>query len=368
MTDWPCALYLEKGHLFQGLGFGAQCSSGGEVVFNTGMTGYQEIFTDPSYYKQIVTLTYPHLGNTGINPDDVESDRLHLSAVVAREYVSRPSNWRSTMPLHTYLSEAGIPGISEIDTRELTRTLRDEGAQRGVVFPTLGVTDVVKRAKELLEEVPSMEGLELVSVVSCKQKYEFAPEIPSPKGTFVVVDYGVKRNILRNIKKRGYRAWVVPYNTSFEDILALKPAAVMLANGPGDPGEVDAFVIDQIRKMIGKVPLFAICMGHQLLARALGVSTFKLKFGHHGINHPVKDMRTGEILITSQNHGFAVNREELEKKNDITLSHLNLNDMTVQGFTSEKLKLLSAQFHPEAGPGPSDGSSLFDNFVKGFLE
>jgi carbamoyl-phosphate synthase small subunit len=366
--DWRAALYLEHGHLFEGIGLGAEVARGGETVFNTGMTGYQEIFTDPSYCQQIVVMSYPHIGNTGTNKQDTESDRLSLSGVVLREYSMFPSNWRNSLSLDDYLTRAGCPGISEVDTRAITQKLRSEGSQRGIIFPagTWSGDELKARGKKLLEGVESMEGLELVSKVSCQTPYEFnetglAPETDS--GTIVVYDYGVKTNILRHFKERKFKVHVVPYNYPYQETLALKPSAVVLSNGPGDPALVP---IGEVQNLLGKAPVFAICMGHQLLARALGGSTFKLKFGHHGVNHPVKDLVTGKVLITSQNHGFSVQEEGLRSR-DITISHLSLNDRTVEGFFSEKMKLYSVQFHPEAKPGPNDAAQIFDTFIRGFI-
>lgn len=365
MNRWPTALYLEKGHLFEGAGFGARLSQGGEAVFNTGMTGYQEIFTDPSYHKQIVVMGYPHIGNTGINFEDVESGSLYLSGIAVREYCEHPSNWRSKLTLSDFLAQADVPGISEVDTREITEIIRDEGAQRGVIFPTENVANTASHGKRLLSDVESMENLELISRVSCKNPYEFEPNSRShSKAVVVVYDYGVKLNICRHLKSH-FRVWVVPHHTTAREVLSYKPLAVVLSNGPGDPGVVKG-AVEEIQNLLGQKPILAICMGHQLLARALGAKTYKLKFGHHGVNHPVKDLRTGRIMITSQNHGFAVPEEDLKLK-DVTVSHLNLNDRTVEGFSSEKMKFLSVQFHPEAAPGPSDASYLFDNFVRGFL-
>lgn len=369
MTAWECALYLEKGHLFLGEGFGAETISGGEAVFNTGMTGYQEIFTDPSYYKQIVVMTYPHLGNTAVNEEDVESSSLYLSGVVTREYCEHPSNWRQTRTLDAYLKSKSIPGISGIDTRRVTELLRDEGAQRGIIFPVSKAGKGKEEAfgKNQIEQVENMDGLELVSRVSCKAPYFFQSSgaAAGKNPTVVVYDYGVKTNILRSIKSRGFDVWVVPYNYPYQDVLKQKPSAVLLSNGPGDPATVPG-AVEQIQGVLGQTPLMAICMGHQLLARSLGCKTYKLKFGHHGVNHPVKDLKTGRILITSQNHGFSVKAEDLRSR-DLTLGHVSLNDNTVEGFSSDKLKFVSVQFHPESKPGPSDASVIFDSFIKGFV-
>lgn len=366
--SWDAALYLEKGHLFKGRGFGSESVGGGEAVFNTGMCGYQEIFTDPSYYKQLLVMTYPHLGNTGTNLEDLESKGLYLGGVVAREWCANPSNWRAKLSLQDYLMGAKVPGIADIDTREVTRVLRQEGAQRGVIFPTAGVKgDFAAYAKKLLEAVPDMEGLELVSGVSTKAPFEFLPGTNDKAvGTAVVYDYGVKHNILRHLKEIGFKVWVVPHSTPHQEVLAMKPKAVVLSNGPGDPAMVKG-AVEEIQGLLGKVPMFAICMGHQLLARALGCQTYKLKFGHHGVNHPVKDLKTGRILITSQNHGFSVKVEDLNKR-EVELSHVSLNDQTVEGFQSEKMRFYSVQFHPEAKPGPSDAAYLFETFVRGFVQ
>ncbi len=368
MIGWECALYLENGHLFTGEGFGSKSSKGGEAVFNTGLSGYQEIFSDPSYYQQIVVMTYPHLGNTGINPHDPESKGIDLSGVVCREYTKHLSNWRSEQTLDSYLSSAGVPGISDVDTRELTRILRDEGAQRGILFPVedAGGADLAAHGKKLMAAVPAMDGLELVSKVSCKTPYVYEQSEGGTNGTVVVYDYGVKHNILRHFRERGFRVQVVPYNLPWQDVMAFKPSALSLSNGPGDPATVPG-AVEEIQALIGKLPILAICMGHQLLARAIGAKTYKLKFGHHGCNHPVKDLMANRILITSQNHGFAVKAEDL-KSRDVMLSHVNLNDQTVEGFASEKMRFLSVQFHPEAKPGPSDAAYLFDNFIKGFVK
>jgi len=368
--NWDAILYLERGHLFEGLGFGAEVCKGGEAVFNTGMTGYQEIFTDPSYCRQIVVMTYPHIGNTGVNSDDPESKRMDLSGVVTRQFCAEASSWRSRETLGQYLANGGIPIISDIDTRAVTQILRSEGAQRAVIFPK----DLAKGkalsdfAQVALKDVPDMEGQELVSLVSTKDPYEFtlSEESRSDAGTFVVYDYGVKSNILRHLKRRRFKVMVVPYNYPYQDVLAFKPVGVVLSNGPGDPATVKG-AVEEIQSVIGKVPVLAICMGHQLLARAVGAKTYKLKFGHHGINQPVKDITLNRILITSQNHGFAVRAEDIRGK-DLVLSHVNLNDNTVEGFTSEKLRLYSVHVHPEAKPGPSDAAYIFDNFIRGFVK
>lgn len=363
---WEAVLYLENGHVFQGQGFGSPHSSGGELVFNTGMTGYQEIFTDPSYSHQVVLMTYPHLGNTGINDADIESHGILMKGVVAREYEPRPSNWRSKRTLHDCLVASKVPGISEVDTRELTRIVRGEGSQRAVIFSAAEAAgNFIAHGKKLLEGVPDMDGLELVSMTSCKKPWDFLPEQTSTSGKIVVYDYGVKYGILRQLKSRGFGVQVVPYNYPYQEVLAGKPEAVVLSNGPGDPSRVPG-AVTEIQGLLGKVPIQAICMGHQLLARALGCETYKLKFGHHGVNHPVRDERTGRILITSQNHGFAVKAEDL-KQGDVQLAHVSLNDGTVEGFSSEKMRFSSVQFHPEASPGPRDADSVFEAFVKGFV-
>lgn len=364
---WDAYLYLEKGHLYSGYGLGAELSRGGEAVFNTGMSGYQEIFTDPSYSHQIVVMTYPHIGNTGINAEDIESKGLSLSGVVMRDYCEVPSNWRSTKTLDMYLKESGVPAIYDVDTREITTLLREEGAQRAVIFSKsqLKGQDPKKFAETLLKGVPEMEGLDLVSLLSTKQPYAFNAE--GKNGTVVVYDFGAKSNILRGFAQRGFKVWVVPYNFPRVEALKYNPSAVVLTNGPGDPAKVPSSV-QEIQGMVGQVPIFAVCMGHQLLGRALGASTYKLKFGHHGVNHPVMDTLSNRIVITSQNHGFCVSAEDLSKNKDIVISHVSLNDQTLEGFQSKKMKLCSVQFHPEAKPGPNDASYLFDHFIRGFLQ
>lgn len=369
-TSWTAALYLENGHLFLGRGFGAKRALGGEAVFNTGMAGYQEIFSDPSYSHQVVIMTNPQLGNYGVNSQDVESSQLLLKGVVAREYFPQSSNWRAEKSLGDYLAESEVPGISEIDTRLLTQILREEGAQRSVIFPVEDETpDHLKtKAKQFLQQVPPMEGLDLVSQVSCKEPWEFEPQKwrgQNTLGRVVVYDFGVKWNILRSLSRRGFRVQVVPYQTPASEALKYNPATVCLSNGPGDPAQVP-HVVSEIQSLLGKVPMLAICMGHQLMARALGGATYKLKYGHHGVNHPVKDLLTGRVLITSQNHGFAVRPESLPQK-EVQVSLVNLNDKTLEGFVSRALKVSSIQFHPEAKPGPNDAQFLFDNFLKEFI-
>ncbi|MFM8269722.1 MAG: glutamine-hydrolyzing carbamoyl-phosphate synthase small subunit [Pseudomonadota bacterium] len=369
-ASWKAALYLENGHVFLGKGFGARTAQGGEAVFNTGMTGYQEVFSDPSYSHQVVVMTHTQIGNYGVNKADIESDSLLLKGVVAREYFSQPSNWRAEQSLGEYLHKAGVPGISDIDTRKLTKILRDEGAQRGLIFPveSESLEEIKNKGISLLKNVPEMEGLDLVSQVSCKEPWEFEADKNKAKnilGTVVVYDFGVKWNILRSLSSRGFRVKVVPYQMPAEEVKRLNPVAVCLSNGPGDPATVP-HAVKEIQALIGQVPILAICMGHQLMARALGGETYKLKYGHHGVNHPVKDLETGKILITSQNHGFAVRPESLPAK-EVQVSLINLNDQTLEGFSSKKLKISSIQFHPEAKPGPSDANFLFDQFIRGFI-
>lgn len=366
-TVQDTALYLEGGAYWIGTGFGASLARGGELVFNTGMTGYQEIYTDPSYTQQVVVLTGSEVGNTGVNTKDMESQKVHVSAVVVRNYCHIPSNWRANGSLSDYLKHHEIPGIFGVDTREITQVIRDKGATRCIVFPTNGAdrATIEEMGRTLLSEVPSMNGLELVSRASCSKPYDYVGGLGKSAPLAVIYDYGVKANILGEITRRGFRIRVVPYDFPAEEVLSLEPQSVVLSNGPGDPAAVRGSV-ERIQEILGKVPLLAICMGHQLLARALGCKTYKLKFGHHGINHPVQDLHNRKVLITSQNHGFAVDESDLIKAG-IEVSHKSLNDGCVEGYRSEKLRFVSVQFHPEASPGPRDAAVIFDQFVKGFI-
>lgn len=363
-------LVLADGTCYKGWSFGAHTTAIGEVVFNTGMTGYQEVLTDPSYCGQIVTFTYPELGNTGVNPEDEESPRPQIKAMVARNITSRPSNWRSTQSLPDYLKEHKIPGIYGIDTRELTRKIRSLGAINGGVSSEITDPQALLR---LVQQAPSMKGLNLVKEVTTKEVYEwttptdnsweFAPVAQTNTGeplTVVAIDFGVKRNILRRLASYGCRVIVVPANTPIEEILKHNPDGVFLSNGPGDPSAVQEGI--EITKGLLKEgkPTFGICMGHQILGLSLGAETFKLKFGHRGLNQPAG--LSQQVEITSQNHGFAVAEESLNPEVEIT--HLNLNDRTVAGLQHKTLPFFSVQYHPEASPGPHDADYLFEKFVK----
>jgi len=367
-------LALEDGRVFNGRAAGARTRRGGEVVFNTSLTGYQEVFTDPSYSGQIVCLTYPHIGNVGANADDQESPKPYIEGLVVREFSALASNWRSTESAQQYLERHGVPVIWDLDTRALVRHLRTVGALRGVVS-----TDGTPAVKLIAEAraLPTMAGLDLVTRVSSAKKYEWsrgsmdlaAPVLeksPAAKTEtrykVIAYDYGIKQNILRLMVDHGCEVTVVPAQTSAEDVLALKPHGVFLSNGPGDPEPV-AYAIENIRKLLGRVPIFGICLGHQLCGLALGGRTFKLKFGHHGSNHPVKNLRTQKVEITAQNHGFCVDPDSLPSS-DVEITHVNLNDHTNEGMRHRSLPLFSVQYHPEASPGPHDARYLFDDFVK----
>lgn len=351
-------LVLEDGAVFRGKSFGASGETYGEVVFNTSMTGYQEIITDPSYKGQIVAMTYPLIGNYGVNREDVESRRPFLEGFVVKEYSKVVSNWRATESLGHYLKRHGILGIEGVDTRELTLHIRQAGAMKAV----LSTEDLnEKRLARKAKRSRGLVGLDLVREVTCEKPYVW----PYPKKTFcsvVVLDCGVKYNILRKLAESGCRPMVVPAHTGAAEILKMKPDGILLSNGPGDPAAVN-YVIDTTRKLIGKVPVFGICLGHQMLGLALGGKTYKLKFGHHGANHPVKDLKTGQVHITSQNHGFCVDMSSLSKK-EVEMTHLNLNDQTLEGMRHKKMAAFSVQFHPEASPGPRDAEYLFEKFVE----
>ncbi len=347
-------LALEDGRVFWGYAFGALGEVSGEVVFNTSMTGYQEILTDPSYKGQIVTMTYPLIGNYGVNSEDVESAKPQVEGFVVREKSSLYSNWRAEESLEEYLKRHGIMGLERIDTRALTRHIRERGAMRGVMSCLdLDPASLVEKARS----IPEMAGQDLVQKVTTQKPYVWSED---GVYTIAVLDCGVKFGILRQLARRRCRVIVYPAFTQAEDVLREKPDGVLLSNGPGDPAALP-YVVEFARRVIGKVPVFGICLGHQVIAQALGAKTFKLKFGHHGGNHPVKDLRTGQVAITTQNHGFSVDVDTLPGNVEVT--HVNLNDFTLEGIAHRELPLFSVQFHPEARPGPHDTTYLFDRFI-----
>ncbi len=355
-------LALEDGTVFEGVAFGARGERAGEVVFNTGLTGYPEVLTDPSYKGQIVVMTYPHIGNYGITREDFESWQPHVEGFVAREFSPLASNWRSEASLEDFLRERGIIGISEIDTRALTRHIRAFGALRGYLS-TVDTDPAAVVAKA--QASPGMVGRDLVRVVSTDRPFQWPAE-PGVAGTLsrsyhiVAYDYGVKHNLLRELAQRGCRLTVVPATFPAAEVLELKPDGVFLSNGPGDPAALD-YAVANVRALLGKTPLFGVCLGHQLMGLAVGGATYKLKFGHHGVNQPVKHLATGQVEITSQNHGFAVDPASLPPEVEIT--HLNLNDGTVEGLRHRDVPAFSVQYHPEAAPGPHDAQYLFDQFI-----
>ncbi|MDT8442012.1 MAG: glutamine-hydrolyzing carbamoyl-phosphate synthase small subunit [Desulfuromonadales bacterium] len=361
------ALALADGRIFYGRALGATGEVSGEVVFNTSMTGYQEILTDPSYHGEIVTMTYPQIGNYGINLEDVESRRPHLSGFIVKEACDFPSNWRSQMSLDAYLKENGIVGLAGIDTRALVRHIRSRGAQCGIISTVdLDADSLIAKA----QAAPGLIGRDLVQEVSCTQPYTWTEGLweitsgygkpGSPEYHVVAYDFGIKRNILRNLVSRGCQLTVVPARTPAAAVLAMNPDGIFLSNGPGDPEPV-SYAQETIRQLLGKVPLFGICLGHQLLCLALGGKTYKLKFGHRGGNQPVMALDRKQVEITSQNHGFAVDASSMEGLALIT--QINLNDNTVEGVEDQARQAFSVQYHPEASPGPHDAAYLFDKFI-----
>jgi carbamoyl-phosphate synthase small subunit len=354
-------LALEDGLVFEGKPFGRSGETTGEVVFNTALCGYQEVLTDPSYAGQIVTMTYPHIGNYGINPEDVESARPQVAGFVVREVSTVASSWRASGQLHRYLDEAGVVGISDVDTRALTRHLRTHGAKRGIISTVSAQADaLVDKARASR----SMVGLDLAREVTCARPYhsdEARGGADRPYGV-VAYDFGMKTNILRMLGAAGCDVTVVPATTTAKEALALDPDGIFLSNGPGDP-EPCTYAIEAARELMEKRPVFGICLGHQILGLACGGKTFKLKFGHRGANHPVKNLVTGQVDITSQNHGFAVDPSLFERPEFIQ-THVNLNDGTVEGFRHRDLPVISVQYHPEASPGPHDSRYLFHDFIK----
>jgi carbamoyl-phosphate synthase small subunit len=369
-------LALEDGRFFHGTSFGSTGTTTGEICFNTSMTGYQEVITDPSYRGQIVSMTYPQIGNYGINPEDSESSQPHIRAFVIGELCRIPSNWRSTQPLDAYLALHGVLGIEGIDTRALTKHLRSLGAMRACVTTELNAEQAIEAARN----APSMKGMDYVKEVSTPKSYLWSDEsrrwilpnvstnqpgpyeeLPPVKHRIVAYDFGIKFNILRSLRQSGFEVEVVNSTTSAAEVLAKNPDGIFLSNGPGDPAAL-GYIHSELRQLIGKKPIFGICLGNQLLAHAYGGSTFKLKFGHRGGNQPVKDLRTGQISITSQNHGFAVDPDSLPPEIEVT--HINLNDQTVEGMRHKTHPVFSVQYHPEAAPGPNDASYLFEEFSR----
>jgi len=369
VTKTPALLALEDGTVFRGVSIGAAGQTTGEVVFNTAMTGYQEILTDPSYAQQIVTLTYPHIGNTGTTPEDLESSRVHGAGLVVRDLPIAHSSWRATEPLPAFLTRAGTVAIADIDTRKLTRVLRENGAQAGCIMTGEGLDPAA--AIDAARRFPGIKGTDLARVVSARRPYQWSdgslygrsrePVRPGSRLNVVAYDYGIKRNILRLLVDHGCRVTVLPAQTPPEQVLALAPDGIFLSNGPGDP-EPCSYAIAAIRRFLETdVPVFGICLGHQLLALASGARTIKMKFGHHGANHPVQDLTTGRVYITSQNHGFAVDESSLPR--NLKATHRSLFDGSLQGIERTDRPAFGFQGHPEASPGPHDVTPLFEHFV-----
>tara|TARA_Y100001970_G_C14135529_1_gene804054 strand:- start:191 stop:1300 length:1110 start_codon:yes stop_codon:yes gene_type:complete len=348
-------LVLENGTVLEGVSFGYLGETIGEICFNTGMTGYQEILTDPSYCGQLVTMTQPHIGNYGVNEEDIESDKIQVSGFIIKQETIIPSNYRSQQSIGDYLRKNKIIGIQGVDTRMLTRIIRTQGAMNAII----STEDINKQSLlKKLKKAPSMSGLDLAKVVTCKKSYTLGNK--NSKFQIVAIDYGIKQNILNLLENSGCYVTVVPANTPSEKILKLNPDGIFLSNGPGDPSAVN-YGIDTIKSLLGVKPIFGICLGHQILALALGGETYKLKFGHRGCNHPVKNLDNGQIEITSQNHGFSVKANSLSK--DINITHISLNDETVEGIYSKKHSAFSVQYHPESSPGPHDSRYLFNQFI-----
>jgi len=362
-------LLLEDGTLFEGKAFGAKGIKCGEVVFNTAMTGYQEILTDPSYHEQIITMTYPLIGNYGTNNCDTESRKVFARGFIVKENCDYPSNWQSSGSLNDYLAKNKVVGLEGIDTRELVKHIRTKGAMRGIISSTqFNVSDL----KAKLEKYPGLVGRDIVTKVSSKKPYhwdkgvydvlEQTQSLPEAKYKVVAYDFGIKHNILRLLRTHGCDVSVVPAQTTVEDVLNMKPDGVFLSNGPGDPEPVQ-YAVDNIKKLLGKLPIFGICLGHQLLALAMGAKSYKLKFGHRGANHPVQNLTTKKIEITSQNHGFCIDIDSFGGDN-VEITHINLNDQTLEGFKCKNLPAFSVQYHPEASPGPHDSNYLFEYFIE----
>jgi carbamoyl-phosphate synthase small subunit len=362
-------LLLEDSTIFEGTSFGAKGQKCGEVVFNTSMTGYQEILTDPSYKEQIITMTYPLIGNYGTNECDWESRKIFASGFIVKENCSYPSNWRNKNSLSDYLEANNVIGLEGIDTRKLVKHIRTQGAMKGIIS---SIDLNINNLREKLENYPGLVGRDIVKDVTVKKPYSWDKAVidvlngneqkPEKKYKIVAFDFGIKHNILRLLCTYGCDVKVVIAATSPNEVLSQKPDGVFLSNGPGDPAPVN-YAIETVKKLLGKVPIFGICLGHQILSLALGGKTYKLKFGHRGANHPVKNLQTGKIEITSQNHGFCVDMDSLKNK-DIELTHLNLNDNTVEGIRCKELAAFSVQYHPEASPGPHDSAYLFTEFIK----
>ena len=379
-TAPPAWLVLEDGSVHRGEALGAELSGYGEVVFNTSMTGYQEVLTDPSYAGQLVTLTYPLVGNYGINPQDFESSRIRVAGLITREHCDQPSHGRSDRTLDEFLRSQNIPGISGVDTRAITRRLREHGVMMGML-----TTESPETALARLAQMPRYDDQDLVRTVTASESYRWSAAGPQavaagsdafadtdaiagadadsgqPRPRIVVTDVGLKYNILRLLRERGCEVIAVPADTGAEDILAMRPSGILLSPGPGDPQLLD-YVVDNVRQLLGRTPVMGICLGHQLVARALGADTFKLKFGHRGGNHPVQDLNTGRVYITAQNHGFAVNPDTLPP--GLEVSRINLNDGTVEGLRHRDLPLFTIQYHSEAAPGPRDNEYIFDEFLE----